>query len=234
MCGIAGILNKQEPVQPDQIRLMTKSMCHRGPDAEGYFSDKEMAFGHLRLSIIDLSDAANQPFEDATGRYVIIFNGEIYNYAEIKPSLSDYPFRTHGDTEVILAGYIRWGADCLSRLRGMYTIAIWDKQERELFIARDRLGVKPLYYFHDEKQFIFASEIRAILSIGKTNRRIDQTAIAEYFRYQSVGFPFSPVEGIRQMEAGTWMRIKEDKIQPRKYWDPTLKNYDFDFTRKKK
>jgi len=233
MCGIAGIFNNQEPVQPDQIRLMTDSMRHRGPDAVGYFADKEMAFGHRRLSIIDLSETANQPFEDASGRYVIIFNGEIYNYPEIKPQLADYPFRTHGDTEVILAGYIRWGADCLSRLRGMYTIAIWDKQDRELFIARDRLGVKPLYYFHDEKQFIFASEIRAILTIGKTNRRIDQTAIAEYFRYQSVGFPFSPVEGIRQVEAGTWMLVKDGRIQIRKYWDPTIKNYNFKFTEKK-
>lgn len=233
MCGIAGIFNNQEPVQPDQIRLMTDSMRHRGPDAVGYFADKEMAFGHRRLSIIDLSETANQPFEDASGRYVIIFNGEIYNYAEIKPQLADYPFRTHGDTEVILAGYIRWGADCLSRLRGMYTIAIWDKQDRVLFIARDRLGVKPLYYYHDEKQFIFASEIRAILTIGKTNRRIDRTAIAEYFRYQSVGFPFSPVEGIRQVEAGTWMLVRDGKIQIRKYWDPAIKNYDFKFTEKK-
>lgn len=233
MCGIAGILNIKELVQPDQIRLMTDSMRHRGPDAEGFFLDKEMAFGHRRLSIIDLSDAANQPFEDASGRYIIIFNGEIYNYAEIKPQLSDYPFRTNGDTEVILAGYILWGVDCLSRLRGMFTIAIWDKQDRELFIARDRLGVKPLYYYHDEKQFIFSSEIRAILTIGKTNRRIDQTAIAEYFRYQSVGFPFSPVEGIRQMEAGTWMRVKNGNIQTHKYWDPVAKNYDFNFTEKK-
>jgi asparagine synthase (glutamine-hydrolysing) len=233
MCGIAGILNKQETVQPDQIRRMTDSMCHRGPDAEGIYIDKELAFGHRRLSIIDLSDAANQPFEDVSGRYVIIFNGEIYNYAEIKPLLSDYPFRTHGDTEVILAGYIRWGADCLTHLRGMYTIVIWDKQNRELFIARDRLGVKPLYYFHDEQQFIFASELRAILSIGKTNRRIDQTAIAEYFRYQSVGFPFSPVEGIRQVEAGTWMRVKNGSVQTRKYWDATDKNFEFHFTEKK-
>lgn len=233
MCGIAGILNNQEPVQRDQIRRMTDSMSHRGPDAEGYFLDKEIAFGHRRLSIIDLSETANQPFEDASGRYVIIFNGEIYNYAEIKPELRDYPFRTHGDTEVILAGYIRWGADCLSRLRGMYTIAIWDKQDRALFIARDRLGVKPLYYFHDEKQFIFASEIRAILTVWKNGRRIDKTAIAEYFRYQSVGFPFSPVEGIRQVEAGTWMLVKDGKIQTRKYWDPVAKNYDFEFTEKK-
>jgi len=233
MCGIAGILNKQQPVSPDQIRRMTESMCHRGPDTGGYFIDGELAFGHRRLSIIDLSDAANQPFEEASGRYVIIFNGEIYNYAEIRPLLSDYPFRTHGDTEVILAGYMRWGADCLTRLRGMFTIVIWDRQERELFIARDRLGVKPLYYYHQEDRFVFASEIRAVLKSGNISRKIDRTALLEYFRYQSVGFPFSPVEGIRQMEAGTWMRIKNDEIHTQKYWDPVKKNYDFDFTGKK-
>ena len=233
MCGIAGILNRKEFVQPEQIKRMTDSMSHRGPDAEGFFVDRELAFGHRRLSIIDLSEAANQPFEDDTGRYVIVFNGEIYNYAEIKPSLSDYPFRTNGDTEVILAGYIKWGAGCLYRLRGMFTIVIWDKQERELFIARDRLGVKPLYYYHDENRFVFASEIRAILSIGNINRKIDHTALTEYFRYQSVGFPFSPVEGIRQIEAGTWMHIKNGEIGLNKYWDPTVKNYDFEFTNKK-
>ncbi len=205
-------------------------MSHRGPDAEGFFMDGELGLGHRRLSIIDLSEAANQPFEDSSGRYTIIFNGEIYNYAEIKPSLSDYPFRTHGDTEVILAGYIKWGAESLSRLRGMYTFVIWDKQERELFIARDRLGVKPLYYYHDKDQFVFASEVRAILTTGLVKRKIDQAAMAEYFRYQSIGFPFSPIEGIRQMEAGSWMRIKNGQIQSRKYWDPTVANYDFDFT----
>jgi asparagine synthase (glutamine-hydrolysing) len=233
VCGIAGILNKQEPVQAAQIRRMTDSLCHRGPDSQGFFVDGELAFGHRRLSIIDLSNEANQPFEDVSGRYTIIFNGEIYNYEEIKRLLVDYPFRTHGDTEVILAGFIRWGADCLTHLRGMYTIAIWDKQQRALFIARDRLGVKPLYYYKDEEQFVFASEIRAILTIGKINRKIDQTALAEYFRYQSIGFPFSPVEGIRQMEAGTWLRIKNGEIRIEKYWDPTAKNYDFDFIGKK-
>src|ERR1700750_1509979 len=134
MCGIAGILNKQTPVNPEHIKRMADSMSHRGPDAEGFFIDGELGFGHRRLSIIDLYEAANQPFVDFSGRYTIIFNGEIYNYAEIKPSLSDYPFRTQGDTEVILAGYIKWGVESLSRLRGMYTFVIWDKFERELFI----------------------------------------------------------------------------------------------------
>src|SRR5579863_3104253 len=230
MCGIAGILNRQNPVNPEQIKRMADSMSHRGPDAEGFYIDGELGFGHRRLSIIDLSEAANQPFEDASGRYIIIFNGEIYNYAEIQPSLSDYPFRTHGDTEVILAGYIKWGAECLSRLRGMYTFVIWDKQERELFIARDRLGVKPLYYYHDQEHFMFASEVRALLTVGMIKSKIDQAALAEYFHYQSIGFPFSPVEGIRQVEAGSFMRIKNGQVQSRKYWDPTAANFDFDFT----
>lgn len=234
MCGIAGLFYFNDRIVEKQlIQRMTNEMAHRGPDSEGFFMDQELAFGHRRLSIIDLSDAANQPFEDVSGRYTIIFNGEIYNYAEIKPSLSDYPFRTHGDTEVILAGYIKWGAACLTHLRGMYTFAIWDKVERELFIARDRLGVKPLYYYKDVNQFVFASEIRAILTVEGIERKLDHTAIAEYFRYQSVGFPFSSIKGIGQMEAGTWMLVKRGKIQSRKYWDPTKKNFDFDFVHKK-
>jgi len=234
MCGIAGILYfDNRPVEKQLIQRMTNEMAHRGPDAEGFFMDRELAFGHRRLSIIDLSEDANQPFVDESGRYTIIFNGEIYNYAQIKPSLSDYPFRTHGDTEVILAGYIKWGAKCLTYLRGMYTFAIWDKQDRVLFIARDRLGVKPLYYYKDENQFVFASEIRAIITAEGIQRKLDHTAMAEYFRYQSVGFPFSPIQNISQMEAGTWMHVKKGKIQSHKYWDPAKKNFDFEFVHKK-
>src|SRR6202163_1356003 len=125
MGGIAEILNQQLAVSRQQVKRMTDAMSHRGPDAEGFYVDGPLAFGHRRLSIIDLSDAANQPFIDNSGRYIIIFNGEIYNYEEIKPLLSDYQFRTHSDTEVILAGYIKWGHGCLNYLRGMFTIAIW-------------------------------------------------------------------------------------------------------------
>jgi asparagine synthase (glutamine-hydrolysing) len=125
MCGIAGILNKQQPVQPELIRKITGLMSHRGPDAEGFYLDDNLAFGHRRLSIIDLSDAANQPFKDTSGRYIIIFNGEIYNFREVKSRLPDYPFHTESDTEVILAAYIRWGhkvwiicAECIPLLLG--------------------------------------------------------------------------------------------------------------------
>ena len=233
MCGIAGILNKNVPVTQEQIKRMTDAMCHRGPDAEGFYVDGPLAFGHRRLSIIDLSEAANQPFVDNSGRYSIVFNGEIYNYAEIKLLLREYHFRTHGDTEVILAGYIKWGPDCLKYLRGMFTIAIWDKEDRSLFIARDRLGVKPLYYSSGPDHFVFASEIRAILTMNGAERKLNHAAIAEYFRYQSIGFPHSPVEGIEQMEAGTWMRIKDGQIHRETYWDAVTNHYEFNFTDKK-
>ncbi len=233
MCGIAGILNKSSAVSREQIKRMTDAMSHRGPDSEGFYQDDTLAFGHRRLSIIDLSEAANQPFTDYSDRYSLIFNGEIYNYAEIKPLIADYPFRTQSDTEVILAGYIKWGPGVLKYLRGMFTIAIWDKEEKSLFIARDRLGVKPLYYYHSDDQFIFASELRAILTAFNGKRKIDETAIAEYFRYQSIGFPFSPVEGVKQMEAGTWMRIRDGKIRTETYWDPITNRFDFKFKDKK-
>jgi asparagine synthase (glutamine-hydrolysing) len=233
MCGIAGILNKQLAASWEQVKRMTDAMNHRGPDAEGFYVDGPLALGHRRLSIIDLSEAANQPFIDNSGRWTIIFNGEIYNYAEIKPLLGEYQFRTHSDTEVILAGYIKWGAGCLKYLRGMFTIAIWDKEEKTLFIARDRLGVKPLYYYQDAERFVFASEVRAILTVMNGERKLNQTAIAEYFRYQSIGFPFSPVQGIKQMEAGTWMRVKDGLIRTETYWDPISSRSDFNLTDKK-
>jgi asparagine synthase (glutamine-hydrolysing) len=234
MCGIGGILDfKGGTVEKGLINRLTNAMNHRGPDAAGYFEAEGIALGHRRLSVIDLSEAANQPFTDRENRRVIIFNGEIYNYVEVKASLQPYPFRTNSDTEVILAAYDRWGQDCLAALRGMFTIVIWDQQERELFIARDPLGVKPLYYFKDGEQFIFASEIRAILATGKVKRKMDQTAISEYFRYQSIGFPFAPVQGIEQVEAGTWMKIKKGKIQKQKYWDPAADHYHFAMLSKK-
>ncbi len=233
MCGIAGILNKHVFPTKDQIKGMTDALSHRGPDAEGFYLEGPLAFGHRRLSIIDLSDAANQPFIDNSGRYIIVFNGEIYNYAEIKPLLGEYQFRTHGDTEVILAGFIKWGPGCLKYLRGMFTIAIWDNKEESLFIARDRLGVKPLYLFLDNENFVFASELRAVLTMVRGERKLNRTAIAEYFRYQSIGFPFSPVEGIVQMEAGTWMRIKDGLTHSETYWDPITNRHDFRFTEKK-
>src|SRR6202000_3134674 len=137
MCGIAGIVNfTNDSVDPGAIYRITDAMAHRGLDATGFFSEGPAVFGHLRLSIIDLSTAANQPFTDASGRYVMVFNGEMYNYNEVKPLLAGYPFHTTSDTEALIAAYAKWGPDCLRHFRGMFAFAIWDRQERELFIAR--------------------------------------------------------------------------------------------------
>jgi asparagine synthase (glutamine-hydrolysing) len=222
MCGIAGILDfKQIPVDPAAIRRMTDAMAHRGPDATGFFSEGPVTLGHLRLSIIDLSSAANQPFTDASGRYVIVFNGEMYNYNEVKPLLAGYPFETTGDTEALIAAYAKWGPDCLGYFRGMFAFAIWDKQEKELFIARDRMGVKPFYYSFNEERLVFASEVRGILASGLVKRQINEKALADYFSYQSIGYPYSLIEGIEQLEAGSWAKIKEGRIEKKVYWDVT-------------
>src|SRR5258708_1613268 len=165
MCGIAGILNfNDRPVAPGLIEKMTNALALRGPDADGFLSEGVVALGHRRLSIIDLSSAANQPFFDASGRYAMVFNGEMYNYQEVKDTIKDYPFHTTSDTEVLIAAYAKWGADCIQYFRGMFTFAIWDRQEKELFLARDRMGGKPLYYYQDKDQVLFASEIRGVLA----------------------------------------------------------------------
>jgi len=213
MCGIAGILNfSDQSIDQSVIQRMTDAISHRGPDADGFFSENKISFGHRRLSIIDLSTAANQPFIDNSGRYIMTFNGEIYNYKQVKPLLPDYNFKTSGDTEVIIAAYAKWKENCLQYFSGMFAFAIWDRQENELFIARDRFGVKPLYYFIDDNKFLFASEIRSILASGLVKRKINTTALLEYFTYQSFSYPYSPVKDIFQLEAASWMIIKNKKI----------------------
>jgi len=235
MCGIAGILNfKSTTADGSVVRAMTDAMAHRGPDAVGFFSEGPVTLGHLRLSIIDLSSAANQPFTDNSGRYVMVYNGEMYNYNAVKSGMNGYAFHTTSDTETLLAAYAKWGPDCIRHFRGMFAYAIWDKQEQELFIARDRMGIKPLYYFVDQERFIFASEIRSILATGFVNRKIDKTALLDYFSYQSIGYPYSIIEGIAQLEAGSWIKVKDGKISKEVYWDVTDTSVDFDFSDRQK
>jgi asparagine synthase (glutamine-hydrolysing) len=233
VCGIAGILNFNEmPADPSAVRTMTNAMSHRGPDSDGFFVENELAFGHRRLSIIDLSTAANQPFVDHSGRYVMVYNGEMYNYAAVKKLLPDYPFHTSSDTEVLIAGYMRWGADCLQYFRGMFAFAIWDRQEKEIFIARDRMGVKPLYYYLDNNMLLFASEVRAILATGLVSKKLNQDALLDYFSYQSVSYPHTLIEGISQLESGSWIKAKKGKTERNRYWDVAGNQVDFDFADK--
>lgn len=231
MCGIAGIVDlKKNNVDPEIIHRITEAMSHRGPDANGFYIKDEVALGHRRLSIIDLSTVANQPMADYTGRYWLIFNGEIYNFKEVKNSLPDYPYHTQGDSEVILAAYSKWGPDCLNHFAGMFAFAIWDAQEHSLFIARDRMGVKPLYYFTNDEFLIFASEVRALLRSELIPRKTEAMAVHEFFHFQSVSCPYSIIQGISQLEAGCYMIVSKGKTEIIKYWNITQNRSDFDFS----
>ncbi|MDR3717120.1 MAG: asparagine synthase (glutamine-hydrolyzing) [Puia sp.] len=220
MCGISGIISKNKETDLSSlIRRVNGALSHRGPDADGFFAGEGFAFGHRRLSILDLSPAANQPFTDHSGRYVMVFNGEIYNFREIREQIKEYPFVTTGDTEVVIAAYAKWGPSFLEKLRGMFAIVIWDLREKSLFIARDRFGVKPLYYYQDGSLLLFASEIRALLASEIIPRKLDRTALVDFLKYQSLITPFTIVEGIRQVRAGTWMSYRNGRMEEHVYWD---------------
>ena len=187
MCGIAGIIGTDIDAlggADRTIRAMTDALGHRGPDGRGVWIDRQrqVALGHRRLSILDLSDAAAQPMADVSGRLCLVFNGEIYNYRELRQVLNDYPFRTGSDTEVILAAYQRWGEDCVGRFNGMFAFALWDEDRKRLFCARDRLGVKPFHYARSGTQLLFGSEVKALLAGGHPPAP-DMRSWARYLTY---------------------------------------------------
>jgi len=229
MCGINGIFGLGDKQKAEElVRVMNKTLAHRGPDDEGVFAAEEIALGHRRLSIIDLSAAGHQPLFSADKRYCIVYNGELYNYRDLKFELqriavgsseSAYPFSTNTDTEVILASYIRWGNDCVKHFNGMFALAIWDLEKKSLFIARDRLGIKPLYYYARNKLFIFSSEIRPILATGLVPRKADQEALADYIRYQTVHAPRTIIKGIGMLMPGHSVTISGDSVAVEAYWN---------------
>ena len=202
MCGINGIIQFRRILtaedQEERVRKMNDRLAHRGPDDQGTHLHGAVCIGQRRLSIIDLSAGGHQPMLSADGRHVIAFNGEIYNFRELKTELErvargseerSYPFRTHSDTEVILAAFQRWGADCVCRFNGMFAFAIHDLQTGKVFIARDRLGIKPFYYFKSEDVFCFSSEIRALIQSNLFKTKVNQESMWDYLRYQTVHAP---------------------------------------------
>jgi asparagine synthase (glutamine-hydrolysing) len=221
MCGIAGIArltNQDECVE--KVRTMNQHIAHRGPDAEGIWSNAFCVLGHRRLSIIDTSEAGNQPFKIESEHLVVVFNGEIYNYLELRKELeSTHSFTTQTDTEVILAAYKKWGIDCVQHFYGMFAFALWDKAEGHLFIARDRLGVKPLYYSETSNGVVFASELRAILSTNWVNRKINPSSLTDYLRYQTVHAPNTIIEGVNMLMPGHRMLITSKGIHIERWWD---------------
>lgn len=232
MCGINGIvsLGGEEKSFSGNVERMNAALAHRGPDDGGVFSDTRVALGHRRLSIIDLSNAGHQPMQSADGRYVIVFNGEIYNFRELRSEL-DYPFHSHTDTEVLLAAWQAWGENCIDRLIGMFAFAIWDRAQGELHLVRDRLGKKPVYYYTDGEQLVFSSEMRAVLASGFVPRRLDTDALVDFLRYQTVHQPKTIVAGVRMLPAGTHMKIKGRQPEIRTYWSPVQARMQPDITR---
>ena len=222
MCGIAGIIHFNCITDsPNRVSAMTNALVHRGPDAEGYYNDSSISLGHRRLSIIDLSAAANQPFFDPLGKYVLIYNGELYNYQQLKKEINDYPYKTTSDTEVIMAAFSKWSINCLEKLDGMFAFAIWDIKEEVLWLVRDRLGVKPLYYFHDSTGFAFSSEKRSLLKSGLINPEIDHQSLFTYLTFQSTGYPNSIIKEIHQIDPGTYLKVSKNAVELKTYWDIT-------------
>lgn len=224
MCGIAGYMRSCSPgADEDTLRRMGEVIRHRGPDAGGEYLDDTVGLAHRRLSIIDLSPLGNQPMFSVDGRYVIVFNGEIYNFLDLRAELErqGYPFRSRTDTEVILALYARDGVACLAQLNGMFAFALWDREERTLLLARDRIGKKPLYYFHaGADRLAFASEIKSLLQLPEVGREIEPTAIADYLKYLYIPAPKTIFKGISKLLPGHYLVLKTGTApQVAEYWD---------------
>ena len=225
MCGIAGFISRENnaPVVEREITLdkMCKIITHRGPDEQGVAVEGRAALGMRRLSIIDIK-SGQQPIYNETGTKFIVFNGEIYNFRELKNDLESrgHRFKTNSDTETILHAYEEYGADCVSRLRGMFAFAIWDKSDESLFIARDRVGKKPLFYaVTDKGNFVFGSELKVLLAHGEISKEIDYAALDAYLTFGYVPEEFCIFKSVSKLEPGHFLIYKNDEIKTKKYWD---------------
>ena len=224
MCGIAGIfyLENQEKVEPAMFNRMTDSLSHRGPDDRGTFIDRNLGLGFCRLSVIDLSPSGHQPMFNEDGSVCLVCNGEIYNFQDLKSVLEKkgHRFKSRTDIEVIMHAYEEYGTDCLEHLDGMFAFAIWDSRKRQLFLARDRFGIKPLYYYHKDGIFAFGSEIKALLCIPRISREIDNQALWNYFSLKQIPAPQTIYKDIRKFLPSQAMVIKERGIRKEwQYWD---------------
>ncbi|ROT44027.1 asparagine synthase (glutamine-hydrolyzing) [Pusillimonas sp. NJUB218] len=225
MCGIAGLLNLDSvSVSPVTLQRMTDAIAHRGPDGEGHWVEGNVGIGHRRLSIIDLSPAGHQPMISSDHRYVLSYNGEVYNYLELRAELeaAGYWFRSKTDTEVVLNAFAHWGNNALLRFNGMFALAIFDRKERKLLLARDRYGVKPLYYAQQGNVFSFGSEQKAITAHPKFRRALDKAALLEYFTFQNIFTDRTLLEGVKLLPAGHFAQVdleRGGRLTLTRYWD---------------
>ena len=226
MCGIAGILELDPRSRPAEgvVRRMTQLIAHRGPDDAGHFADESVALGHRRLSIIDLSPTGHQPMSNGDGSVWITYNGECYNYAELASRLRarGHGFRSTSDTEVILRLYEEMGEQFLGELDGMFALAIWDRRKRQLLLARDRLGIKPLFYYSDARHLAFASELKALLADPDLPAGLNLAALGDYLHLLSIPDPHSIFTGVRKLRPGHYLRATAAGIEERAYWDVPL------------
>jgi asparagine synthase (glutamine-hydrolysing) len=230
MCGVAGLITQNPETR---IGAMLKAIEHRGRDDEGVWTSSPIndegqgvCFGHRRLSIIDTSAAGHQPMLSHDGRYVLILNGEIYNYRELREQLTSHTFRTQTDTEVLLAAWAEWGEGCLPRLNGMFAFALWDERERTLFLVRDRVGIKPLYYATEGRQdacargsFVFASEIKSILASGLVKAELDRERLHQFLTFLWVPDPNTLFRGIKTVPPGHIVTLRKNELNVREWWD---------------
>ena len=227
MCGINGTLSLGDGfrVETELVTRMRDALAHRGPDGAATWisEDRRVGLGFRRLAIIDLSEAAMQPMPNEDGSVRVVFNGEIYNHAEIRAELEalGHRFRTdHSDTEAIVHGFEEWGIDVLRRLRGMFAIGIWDERERALWLARDRIGIKPLFWSTHHGRLSFASEIKALLEDPDQERAVDEESLYHYLSFLTTPAPMTMFRGIRKLPGGTWLRVAADgTLREERYWD---------------
>lgn len=225
MCGIAGILNvRGDPVSPVVLQQMADALAHRGPDGEGSWLSEGVGLGHRRLAIIDLSPLGRQPMQSDDGNLVIVYNGEVYNFESLRAELeaNGYRFRSRTDSEVVLKAYQAWGQECVLRFNGMFAFAIWDQRTRSLFLARDRYGIKPLYYWFRNGVFLFGSEVKALLKHPDVSVRVSVPALNEYFSFQNIFSDLTLFEGVRLLPPAHTLSIRAgdpEELCLEQYWD---------------
>ena len=223
MCGITGILNfDQQPVSYSMIKLMTDSIIHRGPDGEGQWTDNYIGLGHRRLAIIDLSPAGHQPMQTRDGRYILTYNGEVYNFKELRIELESlgYQFHSNTDSEVVLNAFAEWKDACVEKFNGMFAFAIWDKKKKKLFLARDRYGIKPIYYYKTNQTIVFGSEIKAIIQSGLCRSLLDKEALVEYLTFQNFFTDKTLYKNVKMLLPGHYACIETSgRMNVKQYWD---------------
>ncbi|MGN1151852.1 MAG: asparagine synthase (glutamine-hydrolyzing) [Lachnospiraceae bacterium] len=223
MCGICGYISKKN-ITTEQLKEMNDTMYHRGPNdsgeeiypaSDGY----QIGFAQRRLSILDLSMLGHQPMHSDNKRISVVYNGEIYNFQELRKELADYPFRSNCDTEVIIAAYLKWGISCIERFNGMFAIALYDRETQEVYLVRDRIGKKPLYYWYEDQNLVFASELKPIMKCPGFHGEIAKGVLSRYLFQQYINAPESIYQNVYKLEPGAILRFSKGQIKVWKYWD---------------